>query len=230
MIVSFQEPLDSSQTYSLSFGEGIVDNNENNPLYGLSYSFSTGSTIDSMMLSGTVVDAMSLFPIGNATVALYLQAKDSTVMTTRPDAIARSDKWGYFTVKNLKPQPYHIFAYTDGNTNNRYDQGGEMIAFCDTTVTPVKVMKKDSPELKYYDPKDDNSVWFGKMKELCDELGYASDMKAYKKNPEAFKGNVADVSMVIRVALTSKSMTPDLHEIMAILGVERIKERFSKLK
>ncbi|MBQ8872170.1 MAG: glutamate--tRNA ligase [Bacilli bacterium] len=83
---------------------------------------------------------------------------------------------------------------------------------------------------KYYDPKDDNSVWFGKMKELCDELGYASDMKAYKKNPEAFKGNVADVSMVIRVALTSKSMTPDLHEIMAILGVERIKERFSKLK
>ena len=122
VIVSFQEPLDSSQTYSLSFGEGIVDNNENNPLYGLSYSFSTGSTIDSMMLSGTVVDAMSLFPIGNATVALYLQAKDSTVMTTKPDAIARSDKWGYFTVKNLKPQPYHIFAYTDGNTNNRYDQ------------------------------------------------------------------------------------------------------------
>ena len=154
VIVSFQEPLDSSQTYSLSFGEGIVDNNENNPLYGLSYSFSTGSTIDSMMLSGTVVDAMSLFPIGNATVALYLQAKDSTVMTTRPDAIARSDKWGYFTVKNLKPQPYHIFAYTDGNTNNRYDQGGEMIAFCDTLVTPVKVIKKDSPELKYYDPKD----------------------------------------------------------------------------
>lgn len=81
---------------------------------------------------------------------------------------------------------------------------------------------------KYYDSSDDNQTWFNKMKELCDELGYASDMKAYKANPEAFKGNVADVSMVLRVALTSKSMTPDLHELMAILGVDKIKERFNR--
>ncbi len=154
VVVSFQEPLDTNQTYSLNFGAGIVDNNEGNPLYGLSYSFSTGKYIDSLMLSGTVVDAFSLFPIENATIALYLVAKDSTVITDRPDAIARSDKWGYFTVRNLKPLPYHVFAYTDGNTNNRYDQGGEQIAFLDTTITPTKVMKKDSPELQYYDPKD----------------------------------------------------------------------------
>ncbi len=79
----------------------------------------------------------------------------------------------------------------------------------------------------YYDPCDDNEVWFNKMKELCDELGYASNMKEYKANPENFKGNVADVSMVLRVALTSKSMTPDLHELMRILGVDRIKSRFN---
>lgn len=154
VIVSFPEPLDSNCTYSLNFGEAIVDNNENNPYYGLSYSFSTGTQIDSLMLSGTVVDATTLFPIANATVALYLQAKDSTVITTRPDAVARTDKWGYFTVKNLKNKPYHVFAFTDDNTNNRYDQGNESIAFLDTTITPVKVMKSDSPELKYYDPKD----------------------------------------------------------------------------
>ena len=154
VIVTFPEQLDSNCTYSLNFGEAIADNNENNPYYGLSYSFSTGKEIDSLMLSGTVVDATTLFPIANATVALYLQAKDSTVITTRPDAVARTDKWGYFTVKNLKDKPYHVFAFTDDNTNNRYDQGNEKVAFLDTTVTPDKIMKKDSPELKYYDPKD----------------------------------------------------------------------------
>ena len=71
--------------------------------------------------------------------------------------------------------------------------------------------------------------WFPKVKEMCDELGYASNMKDYKKNPENFKGNVADVSTVLRVALTSKSMTPDLCEIMNILGVDRIKKRIKQL-
>ena len=69
-----------------------------------------------MMLSGTVVDAVSLFPMENVTVALYEQATDSTVIDTAPSAIARSDKWGYFTVKNLKDHPYHVFAFTDDNT------------------------------------------------------------------------------------------------------------------
>ena len=67
------------------------------------------------------------------------------------------------------------------------------------------------------------------MKELCDELGYASDMKEYKANPEKFKGSVADVSMVIRVAVTKKSMTPDLHDIMGLLGVDRINKRIEKI-
>lgn len=82
---------------------------------------------------------------------------------------------------------------------------------------------------KYYDESDDKETWFNKIKELCDELGYASNMKEYKENPDNFKGNVSDVSTVIRVALTKKSMTPDLYEIMKLLGKERIKERFELL-
>lgn len=81
----------------------------------------------------------------------------------------------------------------------------------------------------YYDINDDKETWFNKMKELCDKLGYASDMKAYKENPEAYKGSVADVSMVIRVALTTKSTTPDLYEIMRLLGIDRIKERIKNI-
>ena len=75
---------------------------------------------------------------------------------------------------------------------------------------------------------NDKEVWFNNIKLMCDELGYASNMKEYKKNPEMFKGNVADVSTVLRVALTSKSMTPDLFEIMRLLGIERINNRYSK--
>ena len=154
VIFTFPTPLDSNTTYSLNLGQAVVDNNEGNPLYGLSYSFTTGTVIDSMMLSGTVVDAVSLFPIENATIALYEQATDSTVITTAPSAIARSDKWGYFVVKNIKPVPYYVFAYTDGNNNYRYDQGSEKIAFLDSPITPSEVMGKDSKELQYCDPKD----------------------------------------------------------------------------
>lgn len=81
---------------------------------------------------------------------------------------------------------------------------------------------------KYYDENDDKETWFNKIKDLSTELGYCADMKAYKANPEAYKGNVADVSTVIRVAATSSSQTPDLYEILRLLGKDRIKARFDK--
>lgn len=154
VIATFQETLDSNTTYSLTFGEGIVDNNEGNILYGLSYTFSTGSTIDSMMLSGTVLDATTLFPIKGATVALYANAKDSSVIVERPSAIAKTDSWGYFTVRNIKSVPYSIFAYTDDNNNYRYDQGTEKIAFHGITVVPTNVMHPNALQLKSCGPKD----------------------------------------------------------------------------
>ena len=82
---------------------------------------------------------------------------------------------------------------------------------------------------EYYNPNDDKDTWFNKVKELCDRLGYASNIKDYKKNPENYKGNVADISTVIRVAITSKSNTPDLYEIMKLLGLDRIKARIDML-
>ena len=80
---------------------------------------------------------------------------------------------------------------------------------------------------KYYDINDDKETWFNKVKLMCDELGYASNMKDYKKNPENYKGNVADISTVIRVSITSKSQTPDLYEILKLLKIDRIMKRIS---
>ena len=82
---------------------------------------------------------------------------------------------------------------------------------------------------KYYDSNDDKDTWFNKMKELANELGYAANVKDYKNNPDNYKGSIVDISMVIRVCLTTKSMTPDLYDIMKLLGVERIKERINIL-
>ncbi len=82
---------------------------------------------------------------------------------------------------------------------------------------------------KYYDANDDKDTWFNKVKELCDELGYASNIKEYKQNPDKYKGNVADISTVIRVAVTTKSNTPDLYEILKLLGKDEILRRIEIL-
>ena len=79
---------------------------------------------------------------------------------------------------------------------------------------------------KYYDVSD-KETWFNKIKMLSEELGYAKEVREYKDNPDKYKGHVGDVSMVLRVVLTSKTMTPDLYEIMFLLGKNRIEKRFN---
>ena len=79
---------------------------------------------------------------------------------------------------------------------------------------------------KYYDESDDKQQWFDKIKELAGELGYAKEVKEYKANPDAYKAHVGDVSTVLRVALTGRTNTPDMYEIMQVLGKESIKKRF----
>lgn len=80
---------------------------------------------------------------------------------------------------------------------------------------------------KYYDASFDKDTWFNKMKEAAGEMGYCANMKEYKLNPDNYKGSIADFSMIIRVALTTKTTTPDLYEIMKLLGTDRIKERIA---
>ena len=78
---------------------------------------------------------------------------------------------------------------------------------------------------KYYDESDDKQVWFDKMKDLAEEFGYAREVKEYKQNPDAYKGHVGDISTVIRVKLTGRCNTPDLYEIMKVLGKDELLNR-----
>lgn len=154
LIVSFPGKLDSARTYSLHFGTSIADNNEGNQFYPYVFAFSTGSHIDSMMQSGIVMDSRTLLPAEAVTVGYYSDLSDSAVYNVFPDAMAKSDKWGYFVVRNLKPLPYQVFAFKDENGNNLFDPDNELVAFRDSLSVPTSVMKKESEELVYVDLKD----------------------------------------------------------------------------
>ena len=83
---------------------------------------------------------------------------------------------------------------------------------------------------KYYNEEDDKQTWFDKIKELAGEMGYAKEVKEFKQNPEMYKAHVGDVSTVLRVALTGRTNTPDMYEIMQVLGKDSIIKRFQKAR
>lgn len=148
VVVSFAEPLDSSRTYSLSLGEAVKDNNEGNPFPPYTISFSTGGHIDSLFVSGNIVEASSMLPMPNVTVLFHTDPSDSAIFKVRPKAAAKSDAWGYFTVRNLQADTvYRVFAIEDLNNNNLYDPDQERVAFLDTLVLPSSIMRDSLPEL-----------------------------------------------------------------------------------
>ena len=83
---------------------------------------------------------------------------------------------------------------------------------------------------KYYNPEDDKQTWFNKIKELAGEMGYAEEVKEFKANPGMYKAHVGDVSTVLRIALTGRTNTPDMYEIMEVLGKTSMTKRFEKAK
>ena len=80
-----------------------------------------------------------------------------------------------------------------------------------------------------YDPADDMDTWFGKIQKIGEELGYTANMKEYKADPTRFKGNVSDVSMFIRLAVTGRQNSPDMYAVMQILGKDRILARMDAM-
>jgi len=152
--VVFNDSLKSNTSYVIDFGASISDLNESNPFPPFRYVFSTGPIIDSMKLTGKVLDAYTKEPVPAATVALYEDRSDTAIYKTLPVAIARTDEWGYFTLQNIKPRQYSMAAFVDKNNNLRYDAGSEMLAFLDSVVWPVTVITDYKELLTAIDPKD----------------------------------------------------------------------------
>ena len=153
--VSFESPLDSNATYTLDLTTGaIVDNNEGNPFPGFTLVFSTGARIDSMCMTGLVQDCNTLMPLKGITVMLYKDQADSAVFLRRPVAAAKTDDWGFFSLRNIQDTVYRVYAVKDENNNNLYDPDAERIAFLDSLFRPTVVFNDSLYEFKKFDMKD----------------------------------------------------------------------------
>ena len=108
--------------------------------------------------------------------------------------------------------------------DNKFDKNGEFEYQKITDKNEIEQIVNIYFE-KYYNENDDKQTWFNKIKDLAEEMGYAREVKEYKANPEAYKGHVGDISTVLRVKLTGKHNTPDLYEIMQVIGKERLLKR-----
>lgn len=123
-------------SYTIDFGSSIKDNNEGNVLDGFSLAFSTGEVIDSLQISGTVLNASDLEPVTGITIGLH-QADDDTAFTTKPFIrVSKTDAYGNFSIKNLAEGEYKIYAVADADRNYMFNAPAENIAFLQDIIVP----------------------------------------------------------------------------------------------
>lgn len=136
VLVEFFDTLRANTTYTIDFGDAIVDNNEGNPMGNFAYAFSTGETIDTMEVAGTVLNAQDLEPIKGIQVGLHKNLNDTAFTKLPFDRISRTDSRGRFSIKGVAPGKYRIYALKDGNQNYLFDSKTEIIAYSDSLIIP----------------------------------------------------------------------------------------------
>lgn len=136
IVVELDDSLKANTTYSIDFSDAIVDYNEGNPLGNFAFLFSTGDRIDTLAVSGTVLNASNLEPIKGILVGLYCDLADSAFTTKPFDRVSRTDADGHFTIRGIAPGSYRAYALQDANQNYIFDQKSEMIAYLDSLVVP----------------------------------------------------------------------------------------------
>ena len=202
--------------------------------------------LNKMSVSGALFDMVKLLDVGKTVISKF----------TAEEVYENAFNWAKTYDKELeemlqdKEYALKIFRIERGNKKPRKDiakwsdvkENIEYMYddkfFAKEEEYPYQVIheKEDIDKIlnlymeKYYDENDDKQQWFDKIKELAGELGYAKEVKEYKANPDAYKAHVGDVSTVLRVALTRRTNTPDMYEIMQVLGKESIEKRFEVAK
>ena len=198
--------------------------------------------LNKMSVSGALFDIVKLLDIGKTVISKF------TAEEVYENAIQWAKKYDKELEEMLKDKDYalKVFGIERGNKKPRKDIAKwsdvkeninymyDDIFFAKKQEYPYQVIneKEDINTIltlymeKYYDENDDKQQWFDKIKELAGELGYAKEVKEYKANPDAYKAHVGDVSTVLRVALTGRTNTPDMYEIMQVLGKASIEKRF----
>ena len=136
VVITLKDSLKPNMTYSIDFADAIQDNNEGNPLPDFGFTFSTGSVIDSMAVSGTVLNAFNLEPVKGMLVGMHSNLADSAFTTLPFERVGRTDSRGRFTIRGVAPGEYRIYGLQDADQNFYYSQPTEVIAFEDSLIIP----------------------------------------------------------------------------------------------
>ena len=200
--------------------------------------------LNKMSVSGALFDMVKLLDVGKTVISKF------TAEQVYEKALEWAKKYDKELEEMLSNKEYSlkIFGIERGNKKPRKDiakwsdvKDSIIYMYDDKFINknqeyPYQVIN-DKEEInkiitlyieKYYNENDDKQTWFDKIKELSGELGYAKEVKEFKANPEKYKAHVGDVSTVLRVALTGRTNTPDMYEIMQVLGKDSIEKRFEK--
>jgi uncharacterized protein (DUF2141 family) len=136
IVVSLQDSLKPNTTYTVDFSDAITDNNEGNPLGNYTYTFSTGNVIDTMEVSGYVVEAETLEPVKGIHVGLYSNLSDSIFKKQPLLRVSKTDSRGHFVIKGVAPGSYRVYALKDADGNFYYSQKSEELAFSHDVIVP----------------------------------------------------------------------------------------------
>ena len=235
-------PADSVKEYLLNIANSTFENwrrqNKEKPMEEFDFQ------LNKMSVSGALFDMVKLFDVSKIVISKY------TAEQVYEESLKWAERFDKELVELLQDKEYSlkVLGIERGNTKPRKD-----IAKWSDVKENIEYMydekflnkdqeypyqvKNDKEEIKkilklytekYYDENDDKQTWFNKIKELACEMGYAPEVKLFKENPENYKAHVGDVSTVLRVALTSRTNTPDMYEIMQVLGKDSMKKRFEK--
>ena len=217
-----------------NFEEGLLKNPDK-PLEEFKYS------IGKMGKSGALFDIVKLNDISKTFMATMDEGGMYEFMKTWTDEFGTDEQKVYFADKDYLLKVLALCMGVGGKKRRKdfvcAKQAVEMISyFFDSSFAPAYAYRFDNAVVKtvlqgfksVYCATDDNSAWFEKVKTVAAENGFATDMKAYKANPENYPGNVSDIAEMLRVAVTGLTNTPDLCTIMQILGEEKTLARLDR--
>ena len=152
--VALPDSLEENTTYTINFGKAIGDFNEGNPILNYSYVFSTGPIIDSLSISGTVIDALTQVPEEEIAVLLIPTRQDSIFGKRKANIFTLTDTSGNFQLKNLREDSYRIYALKEENADRIYNAPGEFIGFLNDSILLTKDTSGIHLEISKGTPKD----------------------------------------------------------------------------
>ena len=238
-------PTDAVKEYLLNIANSTFENwrraNPDKPMEEFDFQ------LNKMSVSGALFDMVKLLDIGKTVIskmtaeAVYEKALEwAKEYDSELEALLQDKEYALkvFGIErgNKKPRK-DISKWSEVKENIDYMYDSEFYnKDQEYPYQPAISDKEDISKIldlyieKYYDENDDKQAWFDKIKALAVEMGYAGEVKEFKANPGMYKAHVGDVSTVLRVALTSRTNTPDMYEIMQVLGKNRIAKRFEVAK